>query len=83
MSGETLELFQGVTYPAIEAQVAHWIPKNQRATAVSLIHTGGFFGVAIGMYISGVLSASEFWGGWPAVFYVFGKCRNFSLFKKM
>lgn len=63
---------EGVTYPAIEAQIAHWIPVNQRATAISLIHTGGFFGVAIGMYISGLLAASDFWGGWPSVFYVFG-----------
>lgn len=63
---------EGVTYPAIEAQVAHWIPVNQRATAVSLIHTGGFFGVAMGMYISGLLAGSSFMGGWPSVFYVFG-----------
>lgn len=63
---------EGVTYPAIEAQVAHWIPVNQRATAVSLIHTGGFFGVAVGMYISGLLSSTDFLGGWPSVFYVFG-----------
>lgn len=63
---------EGVTYPAIEAQVAHWIPVNQRATAVSLIHTGGFFGVAMGMYISGLLAGSNFMGGWPSVFYVFG-----------
>ncbi|KAH8026747.1 hypothetical protein HPB51_024246 [Rhipicephalus microplus] len=62
---------EGVTYPAIEAQVAHWIPVNQRATAVSLIHTGGFFGVAMGMYISGLLAGSSFLGGWPSVFYVF------------
>lgn len=63
---------EGVTYPAIEAQVAHWIPVNQRATAVSLIHTGGFFGVAVGMYVSGLLSSTDFLGGWPSVFYVFG-----------
>ncbi|XP_064480574.1 sialin-like [Ornithodoros turicata] len=63
---------EGVTYPAIEAQVAHWIPINQRATAVSLIHAGGFFGVAVGMYISGLLAATDFLGGWPSVFYVFG-----------
>lgn len=63
---------EGVTYPAIEAQVAHWIPINQRATAVSLIHAGGFFGVAVGMYVSGLLAASDFLGGWPSVFYVFG-----------
>lgn len=61
-----------MTYPAIEAQVSHWIPVNQRATAISLIHTGGFFGVAVGMYISGALSTTSLFGGWPATFYVFG-----------
>ncbi|OQR77079.1 sialin-like [Tropilaelaps mercedesae] len=65
-------LGEGVTYPAIEAQIAHWVPINQRATAISLIHTGGFFGVAIGMYISGVLAASDILGGWPSIFYFFG-----------
>ncbi|XP_022707074.1 putative inorganic phosphate cotransporter [Varroa jacobsoni] len=64
-------LAEGVTYPAIEAQIAHWIPANQRATAVALTHTGGFFGIAIGMYVSGVLATSDIFGGWPSIFYIF------------
>lgn len=72
MNSDFRSLSTGVTYPAIEAQVAHWIPVNQRATAISFIHAGGFFGVAVGMYISGVLCTSDILGGWPATFYFFG-----------
>lgn len=63
-------LGEGVTYPAMETQLANWIPKNQRTTAVSLVHVGGFFGVVVGMFVSGELAASSW--GWPSIFYVFG-----------
>lgn len=64
--------FEGVTYPALEALLAFWIPENERCFAITCVHQGGFMGVVIGMLVSGKLAASEFLGGWPAVFYVFG-----------
>ena len=30
-------------------------------------------GTVIGMPLAGVLCASDLWGGWPSVFYIFGK----------
>ncbi|XP_028968725.1 uncharacterized protein LOC100900806 [Galendromus occidentalis] len=65
-------LGEGVTYPSMEAQVAHWLPVGQRTTGIALIHTGGFFGVVAGMAISGILADSNIMGGWPSVFYCFG-----------
>ncbi|OQR67980.1 sialin-like [Tropilaelaps mercedesae] len=61
---------EGVTYPAFEVQLARWIPKNQRSTAVSYVHAGGFVGVVVGMLSAGELAGSSFLGGWPSVFYV-------------
>ncbi|XP_003743735.1 sialin [Galendromus occidentalis] len=63
---------EGVTYPALEAQLAFWIPKSERCTAITCVHQGGFMGVVIGMLVSGKLAASDFLGGWPSVFYLFG-----------
>lgn len=65
-------LGEGITYPAMQALIAHWVPVGERTTGVALIHTGGYFGVVAGMAISGALANSDFLGGWPSVFYVFG-----------
>ena len=34
---------------------------------------GKELGTILGMPLAGVLCASDIWGGWPSVFYVFGK----------
>ena len=34
---------------------------------------GKELGIILGMPLAGVLCASDIWGGWPSVFYVFGK----------
>ena len=36
-------------------------------------HKGKELGSILGMPLAGVLCASDIWGGWPSVFYVFGK----------
>ena len=36
-------------------------------------HKGKELGTILGMPLAGVLCASDIWGGWPSVFYVFGK----------
>lgn len=65
-------LGEGVTYPAMEALIAHWLPVGERTTGIALIHTGGYTGVVAGMVISGILAGSKIMGGWPSVFYFFG-----------
>lgn len=65
-------LGEGVTYPAMEAQLAHWLPVGQRTTGVALIHSGGYLGVVLGMVVSGLLADSNIMWGWPSVFYAFG-----------
>ena len=37
-------------------------------------------GTVLGLPIAGVLSASDLWGGWPSVFYIFGKSINKAFF---
>ena len=37
-------------------------------------------GTVLGMPIAGVLCASDFLGGWPSAFYIFGKWLNQDLF---
>lgn len=63
---------EGVTYPALEAQLASWIPRSERSSAITYVHQGGYVGVIVGMLLSGKLAASEVLGGWPLIFYVFG-----------
>lgn len=65
-------LLEGVTYPAIEAQIAHWFPVRERGTAIALMHSGGGFGVVAGMIVSGILADSKIMGGWPSIFYFVG-----------
>ena len=65
-------LGEGVTYPAMEALMAHWLPVGIRTTGLSLVHAGGSVGIVSGMAISGVLADSDIMGGWPSVFYSFG-----------
>lgn len=52
-----------------------WVPPLERSRLVSLGYAGCQFGTFIALPISGVLCASDFLGGWPSVFYVFGKYR--------
>ncbi|XP_064480143.1 sialin-like [Ornithodoros turicata] len=65
-------LGEGVTYPAMHSMLAHWMPKFERSTATALVHAGAHFGAMVALTCSGLLSDSDFLGGWPSVFYVFG-----------
>ncbi|ROT73126.1 putative inorganic phosphate cotransporter [Penaeus vannamei] len=69
---------QGVTYPALNSLMATWFPPEERAKLGSFVYAGKFlrvrmqFGTIIGLTLGGWLCNSEFLGGWPSVFYVFG-----------
>ena len=38
-----------------------------------IYHKGLQLGTILGMPVAGVLCGSDLWGGWPSVFYIFGK----------
>ncbi|XP_013788638.2 putative inorganic phosphate cotransporter [Limulus polyphemus] len=65
-------LGEGVTFPAMHAMIARWSPKSDRAKLTAFIYSGSQIGTVISMPISALLCDSEFLGGWPSVFYVFG-----------
>ncbi|KAG0431077.1 hypothetical protein HPB47_022103 [Ixodes persulcatus] len=62
----------GCCFPAMQAMLAQWVPKAQRTVISSMVFTGSFTGTVIAMTATGVMSDSEFLGGWPSAFYVFG-----------
>ncbi|KAJ8322204.1 hypothetical protein KUTeg_000675, partial [Tegillarca granosa] len=51
---------EGVTFPAMHAMLGKWAP------------TSSNLGTVVSTPISGILCGSDFLGGWPSVFYVFG-----------
>ena len=65
-------LGEGVTYSAMFTIVPLWSPPIERSTMVLVAASGGSVGTVIGLPTAGVLSGSDFLGGWPSVFYVFG-----------
>lgn len=65
-------LGEGVTFPAVHAMLGRWAPPVERSFLVSLCYAGSQMGTVLAQPISGILCDSDFLGGWPAVFYVFG-----------
>ncbi|XP_042907967.1 sialin isoform X2 [Parasteatoda tepidariorum] len=65
-------LGEGVTFPAMHAMLGTWLPKMERSLLGTIIYSGAQIGTVISMPISGLLCDSDFLGGWPSVFYVFG-----------
>lgn len=65
-------LGEGVTFPAMHAIWSSWAPPLERSKLVTLSYTGLQLGTILGMPLAGVLCASDLWGGWPSVFYIFG-----------
>ncbi|GFY47713.1 hypothetical protein TNIN_205181 [Trichonephila inaurata madagascariensis] len=65
-------LGEGVTFPAMHAMLGSWLPKYERSMLSTIIYSGAQIGTVISMPISGLLCDSDFLGGWPSVFYVFG-----------
>ncbi|XP_066974257.1 putative inorganic phosphate cotransporter [Macrobrachium rosenbergii] len=52
--------------------MAAWIPPKDKVSFGSIIFVGEHLGTVISMGLGGVMSGSDFLGGWPSVFYVFG-----------
>ena len=62
-------LGEGVTYPAMHAMLAVWVPPQERSRLAGLIYGGSQVGTVIALPISGYLC--DIWG-WESVFYLFG-----------
>lgn len=63
---------EGVTYPAMHAMLAHWIPPLERNKFAAIVYAGSNIGTVISMPLTGWLCSLEFAGGWPLAFYIFG-----------
>lgn len=72
-----LGLGQSAIYPSFYAIFVRWIPENERSTFLSWLDAGTCFGAIIAMGMSGILSRSHIFGGWPAVFYFSGREKNY------
>lgn len=65
-------LGEGVTFPAMSAMWGKWAPLWERSKLAGFTYAGAQLGTVFSMPISGILCDSDFLGGWPAVFYLFG-----------
>lgn len=63
---------EGVTYPAMHAMLAHWIPPLERNKFAAVVYAGSNIGTVISMPLTGWLCSLKFMGGWPLAFYLFG-----------
>ncbi|XP_030567768.1 putative inorganic phosphate cotransporter [Drosophila novamexicana] len=63
---------EGVTYPAMHAMLAHWIPPLERNKFAAIVYAGSNIGTVISMPLTGWLCSQDFLGGWPSAFYIFG-----------
>ena len=50
-----------------------WAPPIERSFLVSFSYAGSQLGTVLSQPLSSLLSSSKILGGWPSVFYVFGK----------
>lgn len=63
---------EGVTFPAMHAMLARWIPPLERSKFGAVVYSGANFGTVLSLPLSGWLCSLEFYGGWPLAFYIFG-----------
>lgn len=65
-----ISIYQGTTYPALNALLSQWVPINERAKIGTLVYAGGQIGTIIGNSVTGDLIGRT--GSWESVFYLFG-----------
>ncbi|KAF8787087.1 putative inorganic phosphate cotransporter like protein [Argiope bruennichi] len=63
---------EGLTFPAVAHAMSNWSPKFERSRVSTIIFLGIPIGSIIGSPISGYLSSTDLFGGWPSTFYLFG-----------
>ncbi|GBM03560.1 Sialin [Araneus ventricosus] len=62
-------LGEGVTFPAMNALIGRWAPKNERSSMSAIVYNGSSVGNVLSFALSGIISDTL---GWPSVFYIFG-----------
>nr|XP_042908293.1 sialin-like isoform X2 [Parasteatoda tepidariorum] len=67
-------LAHGFIQPAVSCIMAQWFPIPEKAFLSSVSMSGYPAGAIIGGFLSGALCDSNYFGGWPSVFYLFGFC---------
>jgi len=60
---------EGVTFPAMHAMLAKWVPPQERSGLAGLVYSGAQAGTVLSLPLSGYLCDRL---GWESVFYVFG-----------
>ncbi|KAF7278773.1 major facilitator superfamily transporter 10 [Rhynchophorus ferrugineus] len=63
---------EGVTFPAMHAMLAKWIPPLERSKFGAYVYAGSNFGTIVSLPLSGWLCSLDFMDGWPLAFYLFG-----------
>ena len=63
--------FHGLIFSSLFSMYGHWIPKSERATAISLTTFGGNIGAVVTLPVAAWLCKTTIFGGWPSTFYIF------------
>ncbi len=70
--------FESASFPAIYHFFPIWVPNSEKTFMIPFIISGIYLGEIVGFSFSGELAESsfyingDFYGGWQAIFYVFG-----------
>ncbi|GFT69594.1 hypothetical protein NPIL_695401 [Nephila pilipes] len=59
-------------FPLLVIMISKWIPKSERSFISSIMLAGFGTGASISNLTAGALCSSNFFGGWPSVFYLNG-----------
>ena len=62
-------MFEGVSFPALHAMIARWVPLEERNSFMARSFMGSVFGLIITFPLCGYLSD---YYGWRSAFYVIG-----------
>jgi MFS transporter, ACS family, solute carrier family 17 (sodium-dependent inorganic phosphate cotransporter), member 5 len=73
-------LAHGAFWPSVSSFWAYWAPQLERSRLVGISSSGAKIGNIIALSLGGFLCLHGFAGGWPSIFYVFGKFESLSLF---
>lgn len=65
-------LFLGATTPSMQSMIGRITPIMERSRLFSLVFQGSPMGTLLALPIAGALCNSNFLGGWPSVYYIFG-----------
>ncbi len=64
---------KGAFWPSVSSYWTYWAPQTERSRIIGISSAGSRIGNVFGFLIGGYLCAEGFAGGWPSIFYTFGK----------